>query len=123
MIKIAQVIAISTVLVGVAAGISTARAATPPAPTNDMTQGNGGGMMGGGMMGGGMTGGGGMMADHDKTTGKSGGDMMGMMNMMTSCSNLMTAQINMMNAMTNEINAQTKLLNQEAASGAGSAQK
>ena len=118
MIKIVQAIAISTVLVGVAAGISTAQAATPTAPTNDMTQGNGGGMMGGGMMGGG-----GMMADHDKTKGKSGGDMMGMMNMMASCSNMMTAQINMMNAMTNEINAQTKLLNQEAASGAGSAQK
>ncbi len=118
MIKIVKVIAISTVLLGAVAGISTARAATPPAPTNDMTPGNGGGMMGGGMMDGG-----GMMADHDKTKGKSGSDMMGMMNMMASCSNMMTAQINLMNAMTNEINAQTRLLNQEAVSGAGSAHK
>ncbi len=118
MIKIVKFVALSAVLIGVVAGSSIARAATPPAPTNDMTQGNGGGMMGGGMMGGG-----GMMADHDKTKGKSGAGMMGMMNMMASCSNLMTAQINMMNAMTNEINAQTKLLNHEAVSGAGSAQK
>lgn len=118
MIKIVRMITISGVVMMAMAGISTARAATPPATSNDMTQGHNGGMMGGGMMGGGD-----MMAGHDKANGKSGDHMMGMMDMMASCSNMMTAQINMMNAMTNEINAQTKLLNQEAASGAAATQK
>jgi hypothetical protein len=93
-------------------GASIAQAATPPAATNDMTQGNGG-----------MMGSGGMMGDHGKTAGKAGGDMMGMMAMMTACTNMMTAQINMMNAMTNEINAQTNLLTHGAAPSAGTVQK
>jgi hypothetical protein len=119
MFRTVKIIAISGLVVGALAGGTVAHAATPPAATNDMTRGNGGGMMGGD----GMMGGNGMMGDHGKTNANSSGDMMGMMSMMTSCTNLMTAQINMMNAMTNEINAQTKLLNQDATSGAGAAPK
>ncbi|GLR65381.1 hypothetical protein GCM10010909_00590 [Acidocella aquatica] len=114
MFRTVQTTIITGVLLATLAGASVAQAAPPPAATNDMTQGNSGMMGSGNMMSRG-----GMMGDYGKIAGKTGGNMMGMMAMMTACTNMMTAQINMMNAMTNEINAQTKLLTHGAAPSAG----
>jgi hypothetical protein len=114
MFTAAKMLMASGVLVATLVGGTAAQAATTPAPTNNMTQGNSGGMMGDGS---------GMMGHHTKSGTKTNEDMMGMMAMMTSCTTGMTAEINMMNAMTNELNAQTALLTREAAASSGTTPK
>jgi hypothetical protein len=83
------------------AAASVAQAETPSAAPNNMTTGNAPEMSG-------------MMGGHDKAGSMGGGNMMGMMAMMTTCMNMMAAQTNMMAAQTNMMNAMTSELNARA---------